>query len=283
MPAHRRCLLVAGLCLLAAGSGASCRAEGVGAGRAGFRVMTFNIHAGHGDLERVAHTIREADPDVVGLQEVDVNWAERSGFVDQAALLAAWLGMEFRFAPIYVLPAPGPDRPPRQFGVAILSRHPIVSWHNHEITRLSTQAEAGPRPMPGFLQVTIDLAGTKVDVFDTHLDFRPDPAVRARQAADMLAIIGDRKGPTILLGDLNAPPDSEELRPLFTRFGDAWTRSRAPGHTYPGDAPVRRIDYVLFSGLRVVAARVPVTDASDHRPVVVDFDVGTRNRGGPDS
>jgi len=44
------------------------------------RVMSYNIAAGHGDLNRIAGVISEEDPDVVGLQEVDVYWSDRSGF-----------------------------------------------------------------------------------------------------------------------------------------------------------------------------------------------------------
>jgi endonuclease/exonuclease/phosphatase family metal-dependent hydrolase len=45
------------------------------------RVMTYNIHAGHGDIDRTAATIRAFSPEIVGVEEVDVHWAERSGFV----------------------------------------------------------------------------------------------------------------------------------------------------------------------------------------------------------
>ena len=37
------------------------------------RVMTYNIHAGHGDIDRTAATIRALSPDIVGLEEVDVH------------------------------------------------------------------------------------------------------------------------------------------------------------------------------------------------------------------
>ena len=36
------------------------------------RVMTFNIAAGHGDLEQIASAIRTAAPDIVALQELDL-------------------------------------------------------------------------------------------------------------------------------------------------------------------------------------------------------------------
>jgi endonuclease/exonuclease/phosphatase family metal-dependent hydrolase len=76
------------------------------------RVMTFNIHAGHGNLARVAAVIRGASPDLVALQEVDVHWDARSGFVDQARALAEATGMDVRFAPIYRLPGATPGAAP---------------------------------------------------------------------------------------------------------------------------------------------------------------------------
>ncbi len=220
--------------------------------------MTYNIHAGHGDLSGVARTVCGEKPDVVGLQEVDVHWDTRSGFADQATELAKACGMEARFGPIYTLPPIDSGGPPREYGVAILTRLPVVGWTNHDITRLSTQAESAPAPAPGFLQVTVRVDGTEMDVYDTHLDFRPDPTVRATQVREMLAIIGKPARPTLLLGDMNAPPERPELQPLFESLQDAWTSTAEPGYTFPSDAPVRRIDYVLYGGpLRVDSARVP--------------------------
>jgi endonuclease/exonuclease/phosphatase family metal-dependent hydrolase len=55
---------------------------------------------------------------------------------------------------------------------------------------------------------------------------------------------------------------------------DAWIGAAGPGLTYPADAPTERIDYVLVSPhFRVRSASVPVTEASDHRPVVVDLEL----------
>jgi len=237
------------------------------------RVMSYNIHYGDPDLARIAEVICASGADVAGLQEVDVRWSERSGFADEAAEVAGRCGMDYRFGPIYDLPPLEPGAPSRRFGVAVLSRLPIRSSENHEITRLSTQAESAPAPMPGFLQVTVDAAGTPVDVFVTHLDFRPDPAVRRAQVGEMLDIVGERSGPVVLMGDMNATPDRKELAPLFTRLRDAWPSGEAdPGFTFPSDHPDRRIDYVLLSGpLRVTSARVPDTTASDHRPVIADI------------
>lgn len=265
-------LLLPALTVLATGC---ARSDEAAARPTTIRVMTYNIHAGHGDISGVARTVCGARPDVVGLQEVDVHWDARSAFTDQAADLAAACGMDVRFGPIYTLPPVDSGAPPREYGVAILTRLPVVEAKNHDLTRLSTQAESAPAPAPGFLQVTVRVGDVEMDVYDTHLDFRPDPAVRTTQVREMLAIIGRPTRPTLLLGDMNAPPDRAELQPLFHRLRDAWTDTIDAGYTFPSDAPVRRIDYVLYGGpLRPDSARVPPVETSDHRPVVVDFSLG---------
>jgi endonuclease/exonuclease/phosphatase family metal-dependent hydrolase len=237
------------------------------------RVMTYNIRSGNGDLAGTAMAIRAAAPDLVGLQEVDVHWAERSQFVDQAAVLGQQLQMQVRFARIYKLPGTRSQDPPREFGVALLSRFPIHDWSNHVITRLSTQdSNPVPAPLPGFLEASIDVGGTRVRVFDTHLDYRTDPRVRRQQVTEMLSYIGDASRPTLLFGDLNAPPDAAEIQPLLGRLHDTWPESAGPGLTDPADQPQKRIDFVLVSSqFRVRSVNVPPTLASDHRPVVVDL------------
>jgi endonuclease/exonuclease/phosphatase family metal-dependent hydrolase len=238
------------------------------------RVMSYNIRSGNGNLDGTADAIRASAPDIVALQEVDVHWAERSGFVDQASALGERLRMQVRFARIYRLLGASASEPPREFGVALLSKYPIARWSNDTLTRLSTQ-EANPRPapMPGLLEATIDVRGTPVRVFNTHLDYRSDPHVRQQQVTEMLARIGEMSQPTLVFGDMNAKPDAAELRPLLHRLRDAWSSAGVGnGFTYPAEAPSERIDYVLVSAhFHVRSAMVPVTDASDHRPVVVDL------------
>jgi endonuclease/exonuclease/phosphatase family metal-dependent hydrolase len=128
--------------------------------------------------------------------------------------------------------------------------------------------------MPGLLEATIDVHGTIVRVFNTHLDFRADPAVRAQQVAEMLRYISLSALPTILFGDLNATPDAPELQPLLARLHDTWPSSSGPGFTYPADDPRKRIDYVLVSRhFRVRSAAVPAALASDHRPFAVELTI----------
>ena len=235
--------------------------------------MSYNIAAGHGNLDRIIEVIRSSGADVVALQEVDVHWSERSGFADQAALLGDALGMEVFYAPIYTLhPAEG-RLEDREYGLAVLSRLPLREARNNQITRLSTQAEdPPPEPLPGFPEVVIEVEGAAVHLFNTHLDYRADPRVREMQVADMLRIMGSADRPTLLLGDLNAEPGDPELDPLFQRLEDVWSDDLGPGLTFPADDPVKRIDYILASSHFAVGnVEVLETEASDHCPVVADL------------
>ncbi|MEU5464419.1 endonuclease/exonuclease/phosphatase family protein [Streptomyces althioticus] len=246
------------------------------------RVATYNIHAGAGedqvfDLDRTAAALRDLRADVIGLQEVDVRWGERSDFTDEARALAEKLRMRVFFAPIYDLDPAAEGGERRQYGVAVLSRHPVLHAENHEITRLSTQTpDPVPAPAPGFAEIVIRVKGVRTHVYSTHLDYRADPSIRAAQVDDMLGILADDRGPSILVGDFNAEPAAPELAPLWHTLRDA-----APdaGLTYPAIAPQKRIDLITVSdGITVTGARTHATDASDHRPVVADLRLPRKDR-----
>ncbi|TXR96340.1 metal-dependent hydrolase [Streptomyces sp. col6] len=245
------------------------------------RVATYNIHAGAGmdnvfDLDRQVAALRSLDADVIGLQEVDVHWGDRSQWRDLAGELGRRLRMHVSFAPIYSLDPVEEGGPRREFGVAVLSRYKILSAENHDLTRLSTQdPNPVPAPAPGFGEVVLKVRGLPVHVYATHLDYRGDPSVRTVQVADTRRIMAEdreqerRPVRQILLGDFNAAPTAPELAPLWQELTDI----EPGGPTYPAQDPVQRIDYVAVSKdtVRVRDAAVAETLASDHRPVVADL------------
>ncbi|MER7718222.1 endonuclease/exonuclease/phosphatase family protein [Streptomyces flaveolus] len=283
--AHRASAALLATALLAAAAPASALdgdAPGSRAPAVPLRVATYNIHAGAGadqvfDLDRTAEAVRGLRADVIGLQEVDVHWGARSDFVDEARALAEKLDMRVYFAPIYDLDPAVPGAERRQYGVAVLSRHPILDAENHEITRLSTQtSEPVPAPAPGFAEVTVNVRGAHTHVYVTHLDYRADPSIRAAQVDDMLEVLAADRGPKILVGDFNAEPAAPELAPLWRELRDA---APGGGGTYPAVDPVKRIDLVTVSpDITVAGAREVATGASDHRPVVTDLKLHRRGR-----
>jgi endonuclease/exonuclease/phosphatase family metal-dependent hydrolase len=277
---HRRTLLGAALAAalaplpLATPAGAS-EPAGSAAPPVALRVATYNIHVGAGednvfDLARTAGAIRALNADVVGLQEVDVHWGDRSRFVDEAQDLAERLGMQAFFAPIYDFDPLTARAPRRQYGVAVLSRYPILEAENHEIIRLSTQVpNPVPAPAPGFAEVTVNVRGAHVHVYSTHLDYRADPTVRRMQVADTLDILAADSGPKVLVGDLNAEPGAPELAALWQDLRDT---APTGGKTYPATNPVKRVDVISVSpDITVAGTQTVATTASDHRPVVTDL------------
>lgn len=236
------------------------------------RVMTFNIKAGNGNLDEIARAIQNQNPDIIALQEVDVHWSERSDFVDQIDFLSDVLGMHSFFGEIYSFPSDEQNTPPREYGLGILSKEPILYQENHSLTRLSTQSgEQKLKLMPGFPEVVVKFGEIQLHLFNTHLDYRRDPALRTLEVSEMMELI-DMEKPVLLIGDLNARPNADELRPLFNILNDAWERKNDHGFTYPSDQPDRRIDYILHSDhFEVLDVFVPPTEASDHRPVVADL------------
>lgn len=242
------------------------------------KVMTYNIQAGAGsdgkyDIKRTAEAIRKSEAEIIALQEVDVHWGARSLFENDIEILAKELNMYYFFTPIYSLDPISTGDPRREFGVAVLSKYPILEANSREITRLSTQEpNPVPKPAPGFLETLINVKGAKVWFYVTHLDYRADPTVRKMQIADMLNITGQHEY-SILAGDMNAGPNAPELQPLFEKYNDAWALSNTdPGLTYPANKPSNRIDYILLSPQMVVKdSEVIDTLASDHRPVTADI------------
>jgi endonuclease/exonuclease/phosphatase family metal-dependent hydrolase len=235
------------------------------------RVATFNIHHGVGldgvlDLARIAATVERTGAEVVGLQEVDRHWSARSNFVDQATWLADVLDMHLAFGANLDLDPPAPGAPRRQFGTAILSAYKIRAWTNTLL----------PRPLGreqrGLLEGEIKVRGIPVRVFNTHLQ-HDSQVERLAQVARIRQVLATANESVVLLGDLNAAPDTPEIAGLTDLLVDAWvTAGVGDGFTFDAATPHARIDYVMSSG-NVVArtAAVVTTDAADHLPVVADL------------
>jgi endonuclease/exonuclease/phosphatase family metal-dependent hydrolase len=241
------------------------------------RILTYNIHSGRGsggrlDLARIVAVIAAEQPDIVALQEVDVG-RRRTDHVDQAHALAERLGMKASFQPALRVEE-------EQYGDAILTALPM--------TRIKAGALPGHPLLPnleprGALWVSIETNEGTLQVINTHLGLIPRE--QQAQAKELIGPMwlgsGARRDPIMLVGDLNARRGSAAYRTLTKGLADATKqvpRQRRMA-SFPSRFPVLRIDHVLIGpGLRVLDARVPATrqakSASDHRPLVVDFEIG---------
>lgn len=243
-------------------------------------VLSFNIHHGEGtdgvlDLERIARVIRGSGAEVVGLQEVDRHFGERSDWADQATELARLLGYHVVYGVNIDLDPPGPGKPRVQYGTAVLSRHPITRWKNTHLFR--SQAEE----QRGLLYAEINVRGILLQVFTAHLELFSE-SDRIQQSKEIVELIGD-VGPAILLGDFNASPETPEIETVRVGFTNSWTVFQGKEvATFPADAPEECIDYI-FAGRGVTPVRISlVTDdpvASDHLPVLARLEVNVSSSG----
>jgi len=239
------------------------------------RVMTYNVHQGFGadgrlDVGRIADVVRHGNPDLVGLQESDTVRVT-SGGVDVVGYLASTLGYHAAY---------GPPTREQTYGVALLSRLPILSW---EYVLLTSQGD-----QRALLHARVNGTSGAVHVFVVHLGL--DLAERGIQVQEVLARVAATAGPRILVGDLNACPSgrcpgetgSPDLvyENVVGALDDAWVeggggRDDPAGYTYSSLDPVERIDYVFVStDLIVLTAQIvqrpaPI-EASDHLAVVAD-------------
>ena len=267
------------------------------------RVLSWNLWWRFGDWAvrqpAIDAVVAAAGADVIALQE-----AYTGDGADQPARLAAVAGLAHRAW------SPNPEsRRWRQrvsdatgdldCGVAIASRWPIV----HVVDQ---RLPAGDWVSDGrtVLGVVVEHPRGLLPVVTTHLDSHP---ARSRLRVDQLGAVAqlaheltERSGPgalaPIVCGDMNAEPESDEIRrfcgvltePFVVdrAFQDAWRVAAPdddPGWTWRKDNPHiadgnpnARIDYV-FVGMagRVASARLAglrstTVVPSDHAGVLVD-------------
>lgn len=228
-------------------------------------IVAYNIHHGNPpakpdviDLDAIANVIALQKPDLVALQEVDVN-TKRSGNVNQAAYLAEKLGMHFYFAKAI-------DHGGGDYGVAVLSKFPIEDQNTLKFSRIEDR-KAEDRVLA---TITVKLkSGKKIKFASTHLDHVKDEALRLIQISEIVAQAQKERKPFIIAGDFNATPTSATIQLLDKSFTRTCYNC---GFTIPVVNPKSTIDYIAFKQSKKIAVLhhevIQEHQASDHLPIV---------------
>ena len=222
------------------------------------RIMTYNIQHGAGlddvlDLDRQAKVIKDADPEVVGLQEVD-SCVKRSGYIHEAAVLGKSLGMYNTFGPAIPLTR-------GKYGVAILSKEKPLS---HRVI-----------PLPGNEERVLLVCEFQEYVFaTTHLALEEENRLTSLDIILEEAARWDK--PFFICGDWNDIPSSTLITKMKRSFRFLNNISNiSSSYTFPAGTPNKIIDYIARygrTGTSVTKRQViNEPDASDHRPVLVDI------------
>jgi endonuclease/exonuclease/phosphatase family metal-dependent hydrolase len=251
------------------------------------RVATFNIlhgrsvHDGVVHRDRLVDSIRQLDPDILALQEVDLD-QPRSGMADLTAVAAeAMDAVSHRFvAAISGTPgatwmaATGREQPgTAAYGIALLSRYPAEDWQVVRLPRIPMKFPMYLRGPNRVLVVNeepraavvarLDTPVGPLTVANTHLSFVP--GWNRWQMRLLMRDLRAFPGPHVLMGDLNMAPAK------VGRLSGLRALGAAP--TFPADGPETQLDHILTDDgvLRVDSCHAPRLPISDHRALVVDI------------
>lgn len=210
------------------------------------------------NLERITDFIRNQDPDLVALVEVDTG-SIRTRNVNQAERIAETIGHYSVYQCKYG-------------SASINTRLPIVRKQGNAI--LSAPRVHGERFHyfeKGIKRLIIELELEEYALFLVHLSLK----YRHRQAQlrSLHDLVSRTTKPVIIAGDFNTFWGEHEIY-LFMKATGLKSANLHSKPSYPSNAPRRELDFVLYSrGIRVTNFTIPQVEYSDHLPLIVDFEV----------
>jgi len=225
----------------------------------GTLIASYNVHKCVGadrrfDPERVSRVIHEIDADVIGLQEADSRFGERTGLLDLRRLE--------RETGLIPVPVAGATKAHGWHGNVVLFKQGTVR-DVHQINLPGLE----PR---GALLAEIELArGGALRIIAAHLGLlHSSRAQQARLIVDLMS--SDNDTPTILLGDLNEwrLGDRSSLNTFQAAFGPL--PPAVP--SFPSTLPLLALDRIMANRSGLIST-VEVHDsplarvASDHLPI----------------
>ncbi len=222
------------------------------------RIATYNIHKGFSNFNRrmILHDVRDRlrmlDADLIFLQEVQGS-NETHGLnhtlwtAPQHEFLADSVWGDFAYGKNAVYEE-------GHHGNAILSRFPIVSWENEDVS-------AHPLERRGLLHCELDVPGwdRRLHCVCVHLGlFSRWRAQQARALCDRIDRMVPHDAPLVIAGDFN--DWREQLSNLLRNRLDVHevfeaTRGR-PARSFPAGLPLFSLDRIYVRGLRVKSARL---------------------------
>lgn len=219
------------------------------------KVITLNLLKDNAETRRVEEFVRTERPDLLVLQEVQDDWAERL----ERSLTRDFAHVRF------------------QVGIGLLSRHPLRDVHLIEVT---------PGDRAVLARFTWLPPGGPVRVIAAHLH-TPKAKSFAKRQVELEALrkeLESTPGPALVLGDLNTTPWAPDHRDLLA--GTAWVDARRGRGIQPtrchithpllgswlrplGEFLAVPIDHVFTTAdLPVTALRTGPDVGSDHLPLV---------------
>lgn len=197
------------------------------------KVLSMNIKEGGKyasyKIAPFAEVIKENAPDVVALQEVHNN-TSLNGNVWWTAELARETGMFPYFCKSFDYNGGG-------FGVALLTRYPFF-----KAQYIVSVMEGAKEPRAtGWVYMGLP-DGNVVRVGSVHLAVESECIISNMADVNKNILAEDTVTPTLLIGDFNAQPGSDQIIYFTRKWQDV---SSEIGPTIPSDNPTTKLDYIM--------------------------------------
>jgi endonuclease/exonuclease/phosphatase family metal-dependent hydrolase len=248
------------------------------------KIVDWNIERGQ-QLQGVIDFLLGVNADIVILQEVDLN-ARRTHRLNIAETIARNLQMNYVFGREFQELVQGSKDSPAYHGQATLSKWPISKPRLIRCSRQShfwkphwflPNIKPFQKRLGGRMAVVAqtNVAGSKVVIYNVHLESRGNDALRISQFEEVLsdATCYDDEYPVIVAGDFNMDASKAKVALQLARAGFQDAVASPPGTpTTPAHGLCkggRRIDWAFFRGpLRASSGQVHGNvKASDHYPI----------------
>ncbi len=242
------------------------------------RLLVYNIAYGTGAPESLYHNlstahryvrtkdthllsiidfISKADPDILGLVEVDTG-SYRTKFLNQVEFIAGHIKHHHQSSVKYNHGFLAKSMPIiRKQANAVLTRHKIPEGNFHFFPA-------------GFkrLLIEVDIAGIRF--FLVHLSVQK--RARKVQLAHLAELAKGQK-PVIIAGDFNTFSGPKEIHALQEELG--LINPNTDNHpTFPSWKPNRQLDFILCSQqIKIQNFEIPKVKFSDHLPLLLDFKI----------
>jgi len=225
--------------------------------------------------ERVADVIREASPDICGLNEISHFDRNEVPSDTQTEYLKANTGLEHGFFGYATHLTYANEHNNKDYGNAVISKYPVLESEIIKIPDPVIKDENAYYETRSITKVKLDIAGG-ITVLQTHMGLAIAESKNA--TLEILKILDKTEGPVILMGDFNIRPSNPLIDMLRERLFDTALIKDEYFHTFPSyklDYRPAKLDYIFVSKhFKTLSVDVIKTSVSDHMPVVVELELG---------
>ena len=230
------------------------------------KIMSFNTQHCLGFIEKkidfqlMADAICQAQPDIVGLNEMR-DFGPDGEYDAQTAILSELTGLCHHYF------AQAIDINGNPYGNGLLSKLPLISTETIPIPDPNPKRGTAYYESRSLLKARLEGG---ITVLVTHFGLNED---EQKNAVDcILAHMESEK--CILMGDFNTTPEAEVLNPIRACMKDAADGFLEPLLSFPSDIHNQKIDYIFVTpDVEILSADIPEIIASDHRPHVATLNL----------